>query len=64
MTSLKHGSHRDEEIGEGNQHLDVIYISLQISRQNEKKSKINKYKINNNNNTNTKHEYKVKYERY
>ena len=46
--------------GKGNEHLDVINIPLQISRQNEKKnSKINKYKINNNNNnnTNTKHEY-------
>ena len=52
------------EIWEGNEHLNVIHISLQISRQNEKKSKINKRKINNNNNTNTKHEYKVKYEVY
>jgi hypothetical protein len=24
------------EIGEGNKHLDVIHISLHISRQNEK----------------------------
>jgi hypothetical protein len=30
------------EIGEGNEHLDVIHISLQISRQNEKKLKTNK----------------------
>jgi hypothetical protein len=51
------------EIGEGNQHLDVIYISLDFKAK-WKKSKINKYKINNNNNTNTKHEYKDKYERY
>ena len=51
------------EIGEGNQHLDVIYKSLDFKAK-WKKSKINKYKINNNNNTNTKHEYKVKYERY
>jgi len=27
------------EIGEGNKHLDVIHISLQISRQNEKNLK-------------------------
>ena len=27
------------EIGEGNEHLDVIHISLQISRQNEKNLK-------------------------
>ena len=52
------------EIWEGNDHLNVIHISLQISRQNEKKSKINKHKINNNNKTNTKHEYKVIYEGY
>ena len=27
------------EIGEGNEHLDVIHISLQISRENEKNLK-------------------------
>ena len=27
------------EIGEGNKHLDVIHISLQISRENEKNLK-------------------------
>jgi hypothetical protein len=27
------------EIGEGNGHLDVIHISLQISRENEKNIK-------------------------
>jgi hypothetical protein len=46
------------KIGEGNEHLDVIHISLQISRQNEKNLKSTNYKINNN--TNTKHENKVK----
>jgi hypothetical protein len=40
-----------QQIKEGNDHLNVIHISLQISRQNEKKSKINKRKINNNNST-------------
>ena len=51
--------------GDGNEHLDTIYISLQISRQKWTKSKINKYKINNNNNkTNWKHESNVKYEGY
>ena len=48
---------------EGNERLDIIHISLQISRQNEKNLKSTN-KINNNNNTNTKHEYKVKYEGY
>ena len=44
-----------QEIGKGNEHLDVI---------DRFQGKINKYKINNNNKTNTKHEFNVKYERY
>ena len=47
--------------GEGNEHLDLIHISLQISRQKLIKYKTNKYKINNDN---TKHEFNVKYEGY
>ena len=65
MLSFKHDGHGDVgNRGEGNKHLEVIPISLQISMQKWIKSKINKYKINNNNKANTKLEFNVKYEGY